>query len=137
MKMKSIKQLALAASILFAASASNAQIQNVLLAVFENPANSIPANVNISLLSGFVPVLPVAYIEPLTLPSYVTNGGILLSPGLPVPPLPLVNQPLAVLGIGGLDLVGIGLPTDMIGPSFLASQILGILPMGLDALPGL
>jgi hypothetical protein len=137
MSIKFFKKIALSMMLVSWFSSSNAQIQNVLVSVLGNPGNSLPGSVNIKVLSGFVPVLPVLYHEPLSLPSYISSGGVFLSPGLPVPPLPLVNQSLLLPGVSELDPIGAILPTESLNPSLLVSDILGIFPAGIEVLSGL
>lgn len=99
----------------------------------------VPTSLDISLVQGFVPSLEVLFTAPLSLPSYIFDGGTLVSPGLAyVPALPIISAPLAV---DGADAFGNFLPTDdllpvdLLQPDAALNLILGQLSAGSALLP--
>lgn len=82
---------------------------------------------------GFVPSAEVLLTNPSGILEFLSNGGTILSSTLgPVPAIPLISQPLALGGLGGFDglglpgLDGAALPFDLLNPTTIIDQVLGL-----------
>ena len=111
-----------------------------LLPALNNPTLLVPTTLGgTEIVVGFVPSGEVLLTNPLAILGYLSDGGTLLSPQLgPLPAIPLISQPLALGGLGGLDGLGLPglddgalpidmLPLDLLNPTSVIDQVLGLL----------
>jgi len=101
------------------------------------------------IIFGFVPSAEILLTNPVGILQFVSDGGSILSSTLgPVPAIPLISQPLTLGELGGLGDFGLPgldslalpaniLPLDLLNPTSIIDQVLGIVSGLASAVPPL